>query len=310
MIEGVKPTIVRAKLIMNPQSGEGKAGRMFGEIAATVAGQGQVDLVMTERPQHATELAAAAAGEGYELVVAVGGDGTVHEVVNGLMAGPASPLPLAIIPLGSGNDFAYALGVPEDPIEAAKQLFNGRLRTVDLATVSDEYGRCEYWTNNLGIGFDAEVVIRTKAMPNLTGFVLYLVAVFQTIAFHYDSPVLDIQTDNGRVQQPALFLTLGNGCRHGGGFLITPDAVVDDGLIDSCLVDTVSRLTMLQMLGSAIKGTHVTSEHVTMGRSGRLHIRSATPLPIHIDGEMFAYPENDVHDVTVEVLPLALSVMV
>jgi YegS/Rv2252/BmrU family lipid kinase len=300
---------MRAKVIMNPVSGEGKARLLADAVAAHCRTYSEADILLTTGPGHARELAAAAVDEGYDLVVAAGGDGTLHEVVNGLFNGERTLLPIGIIPLGSGNDLAYGLSIPEDIEAAVTRVFTGDERRLDLGLIDDGRGRPEVFQNNMGIGFDAIIVIRTKKLARLHGFVMYMTAVLQTIAFDYDAPDLELEFDDEHVRQPSLFLSLGMGPRHGGGFLLTPDAQLDDGLIDSCLVNVVSRRTMISMLLRVINGTHTTSEHVSMRQNKRLSIRASVPLPIHVDGEMLAYPEDNVRNVTITCLPGALRIV-
>ncbi|MEJ2747358.1 MAG: diacylglycerol kinase family lipid kinase [Anaerolineae bacterium] len=301
---------MRVKIILNPWSDQRRAIQRKAQIETAVQQHGTADLVLTERPGHAVELARQAADEGYDLVVAAGGDGTVHEVINGLVRGGQADTTLGVIPIGSGNDFAFGLGIPLDLETAVAHLFQGQPRRVDLARIEDDQGRYEVFDNNFGLGFDAIVVIRTEAITRVYGFLMYLLAVLQTIALYYQTPHVDVWFDDEKVSQKTLFLALGIGPRGGGGFFLTPDAVSDDDLIDSCLVNPIGRLTMLGMLGQAIKGTHIHSKHVTMRKNKRIRIQSDMPMPIHIDGEVFAYPQNNVRQVTITSLPAALRVVV
>jgi YegS/Rv2252/BmrU family lipid kinase len=301
---------MRVKAIINPRSGKGRA-RQQTELINTLGDRyGELDIFPTERPTHAVELAAAAVGEGYDLVAAVGGDGTVHEVINGLVRDDRAALPLGIIPIGSGNDTAYGLGIHEDPAESVQRLFTGAPRPLDLARVTDDRGQTEVFANNLGIGFDAVVVMRTETITRLQGFPMYFAAVLQTILFYYQTHYLEIAFDEEIVNQRSLFLYGGLGTRGGGGFLLTPDARWDDDRIDTCLVNPIGRLTMLSMLSRAMKGTHVTSPHVTMRQSHRIVVKSTTPLPVQLDGEMFAYPRDNVRQLEIVSLPAAVQVMV
>jgi diacylglycerol kinase (ATP) len=297
------------KVILNPWSDRGRAAKLQEQIPAWArqAG-GEVDLVLTEKPGHAKQLARQAALDGYKLVVAAGGDGTVHEVVNGLVQGGQAEAALGVIPIGSGNDFAYSQGILLKAEEAVARLFTGQLATIDLARVEDEYGRFALFGNNLGIGFDAIVVIQTEAITRVHGFLMYFLAVLRTIALYYQTPRLTLDFDGERVAQRVLFLAMGMGPRGGGGFFLTPDARHDDDRIDSCTVDPIGRLRMLAMLGQAIRGTHVHSPHVTMRQSRRITVQADQPLPIHIDGEIFAYPRDNVRQITVTSLPQALQV--
>lgn len=302
---------MRVKIIMNPWSDQRQAINHKAEIETLVQKYGTADLVLTEKPGHASQLARQASDEGYDLIVAAGGDGTVHEVINGLIRGDKADTILGVLPIGSGNDFAYGLGLPLDDLEnTVARLFQGQPRLVDVARIEDENGRYKIFDNNFGLGFDAVVVIRTEAINRIQGFMMYLTAVFQTIAFYYQTPHIDVWFDDEKVSQETLFLAMGIGPRGGGGFFLTPDAVSNDDLIDSCLVNPISRLTMLSLLGKAIKGTHIHSKHVTMRKNKRIRIQSNMPLPIHIDGEIFAYAKDNIRQVTITSIPAALKVMV
>jgi YegS/Rv2252/BmrU family lipid kinase len=301
---------MRVKVIINPRSGQGRAREQTDLINTLGRRYGELDIFPTKRPGHAVELAASAAAEGYDRVAAAGGDGTVHEVVNGLVRNDRAVLPLGIIPIGSGNDMAYGLGIHEEPVEAVRRIFTGAPRPIDLARITDDRGKSRVFQNNLGIGFDAIMVMRTETITRLSGFPMYLMATLQTILFYYQTPYLEITFDEETINQRSLFLYGGLGPRGGGGFLVTPDAKWDDDLIDTCLVNPVGRLTMLYMLTRVMKGTHVTSPHVTMRRNRQITVKSTTPMPIHLDGEMFAYPRDNVRRVTITSLPAALQVMV
>ncbi|MFQ5420022.1 MAG: diacylglycerol/lipid kinase family protein [Anaerolineae bacterium] len=301
---------MRVKVILNPRSDQGRAIQTKEQIVAAARPFGGVELVTTERSGHATELARQASDEGVDLVVAAGGDGTVHEVVNGLIRGGQADTRLGIIPIGSGNDFAFNLGLPLKNLEAAvARLFQGQERVVDLGRVEDEYGRFRYFDNNFGLGMDAMVVVRTESITRLYGFTMYLTAVFQTIAFYYMTPHLDIQFDGEKVSQKSLLLAMGVGPRGGGGFFLTPGAVSDDNLLQSCLVKPISRPHMIYLLVKSLKGKHINSKAVSMRQNRRIIIKADTAVPIHVDGEMFAHPRDNVRQVTVTSVPGALTVI-
>src|SRR5690606_30998819 len=204
--EGCKANNMRAKVIINSRSGKGRTREQSDMINTLGHRYGELDIFPTQRPRHAIELAASAAGEGYDLVVAAGGDGTVHEVVNGIVRDDRATLPLGIIPIGSGNDTAFGLGIHEEPEQAVERIFNGTLQTLDLARVTDDRGKSELFLNNLGIGFDAIIVMRTETITRLHGFAMYFAAVLQTILFYYHTPYLEITFDEEKVNQRSLFL--------------------------------------------------------------------------------------------------------
>ena len=300
---------MRVKVILNPWSDRGRGVEQAAVIQQVAQQYGGVDLVQSERPGHARELARQAADDGYDLVVAAGGDGTISDVVNGLMRGDKAVAKLGIIPIGSGNDLAWSLGISTKVATAVHQLFNGSPKAIDLARIEDDKGRFRIVDNNVGIGFDAVVVIETETITRVHGFLMYLLAVLRTIMSYSQLPKISAHYDNELVEQAITFIAFGVGPRGGGGFLLTPNAKQDDNLVDTCTVNPIGRLTMLSLLLSVVRGSHIKSKHVTMRQNKRIWIRGDRPLPIHTDGEMFAYPQDDVREVTVTSLPAAIEVI-
>lgn len=300
----------RVMLIFNPMADHARSGQKASDLRAIVEEMGGADWRGTEYPAHGTEIAAHAADEGYEVVAALGGDGTVHEVVNGLMRIPIERRPrLGLVPIGSGNDFAHAVGVQSNPQEAMKRVFSGTPRAADAALMRDGSGRGEYFVNTAGIGFDGAVNIRTRKLKLVNGFMMYLTATLQSIALNFDPLPMKVVYDEGTIERPLQMLTVGNGPREGGGFVTTPDSKIDDGLLDFVYFDRMSQFRMLQMLPKVLKAAHVREHDVHVARTRRLVIDSERALPIHMDGELFAPYEADVRHVEVEVCPGALQVM-
>lgn len=300
----------RVKLIFNPHADGGRAWRVAASLQATIEHQGGAEWTGTEYPTHATELAAQAAEQGFDVVVAVGGDGTVHEVVNGLMAVPPERRPaLTAVPLGSGNDFCFNNRIQSDPDQAILNAFSGEPRLVDLGMVQDANGRVEYWDNTLGIGFDAATVINSHAITHLQGLAMYLVAVIRTILRNHRAPRMQISTDSEQLDRELLMLTLCNGAREGGGFQIAPDASTDDGVFDYVMVEYVSRPMMFRLIPEFMRGTHGRFKQVQLGRFKELKLVADQPLLIHTDGEIFANLATNVCELTVQILPQALRVV-
>ncbi len=299
-------------LIINPNADMGNAWRKVRDLRPIAEASGQeITWAGTVYPTHAVELARQAADQGFERVVAIGGDGTVHEVVNGLMQVPAERRPaLGVVPFGSGNDFAYGVGLPADPAKALQRALTGQPRPIDIGLVEDNLGRREYWDNTLGIGFDAVVTIRSHNLPVVRGFLMYLVAVLQTIALNHEAAHMTLDADGQTWETDLLMLVACNGPREGGGFLIAPEAKPDDGVLHYAAFEKVSRLTMLRLLPMVMQGTHPQFPTVRLGTFRRLHLRSDRPLRIHLDGEIFAGFGTDVHELTLSLIPHALRVMV
>jgi diacylglycerol kinase (ATP) len=300
------------RMIYNPQADRGRSYQMAGDLHQLSNEWGGADWVGTVYPGHATELALAAAQAGYGTVVALGGDGTVHEVVNGLMQVEEARRPrLGVVPIGSGNDFAGGIGVVRDPSTAMGRIFKGgEPKRIDIGSVRDASGRTEYWCNVLGIGFDAAINIHSRSVPVLHGFWMYFGATLLTILLKYERPRIELEIDGKKISGRFLMLTMGNGTREGGGFRTTPDALMDDGWLDYLLVDPVSRLYMMRLIPEVMNGTHGRFPEAHLGRFHALHLKSDLALPIQADGEMFAPYAADIHEVSVEIQPNALQVIV
>ncbi len=298
-----------AKVILNPSADLGNGITYLETIEKAARPLGELDIVLSEFPGHAVELAQTAVAGGCDLLVAAGGDGTVHEVVNGLMlAGGGARL--GILPMGTGNDFAFAANVAEDMPTAIANLFRGQSRPVDLALVEDDKGQRRYVANNMGVGLDANVVIRTEAITRVHGFLKYFSGVLTALLRDFNALPVQARFDEEEIAEDVLFLYLGIGTRGGGGFLLTPDASQGDGLIDSCTVPMLGRLRVLTLLNSAIKGTHVNTPYVTMRQNRQIVIHSQEAMPVQIDGEIYATPADGIRRLLVTSLPAAVELVV
>ena len=288
----------------------GQAWKIADDLRPIIANYGHVDWSGTVYPTHATELACQAGEDGYDLVIAIGGDGTVHEVINGLMQVPEKKRPvLGIVPVGSGNDFAHSIGLPDKPDIALVNALDGKPHPVDLGLLIDESGRREYFDNTLGIRFDAVVTIRSHKLPVLRGFMMYLAAVIQTIILNFNPVELHVETDREIWDMPTLMLTLCNGSREGGGFLVAPKASNEDGLLEYVTIRKVSRLMMLRLVPEVMKGTHGRFKQVRMGMFQKMIISSNRALYIHADGEIFTGFNTDTRRLSFEVIPGAIQVV-
>lgn len=301
----------KVKLILNPIANLGRARSAATELEQIVSGIGGADWITSLHPNHASELARQAATEGYDTVVAMGGDGTMHEVLNGLMQVPAAQRPkLGMVPLGSGNDFAFACGVSAKPDEAIRQALTGSSRKVDIGYLLSENGTKEYWANAIGIGFDTIVTVHSRNVPLVQGFAVYLIAVLQTILFDYQPFHLNMKVDGVPMDHEYLMFVLMNGKREGGGFHVTPDSKPDDGQLDYLAINRISRLKMLRILPEVMNGTQGRMKDCSLGTFKTLELVSKQPLFIHLDGEIFATPEKKpVTSLSAGILPGAIEVI-
>lgn len=303
----------KVKLILNPMADMGRAWKAANDLRPIVQEfKGDISWSGTVYPTHAVELAQQAAAEGCDLVIALGGDGTAHEVVNGLMQIPEAKRPvLGVIPLGSGNDFAHALGVPKKPDHALVHALQAEtVSTIDIGLMTDEgSGRQEFFDNTVGAGFDAVVTIRSHKLPIVKGFLMYLTAVIQTILLNHNPAKIQFQSDTENWEDTVLMTTVCNGGREGGGFLISPDSKIDDGVLQFLNVKKVSRGMMFRLVPEFMKGTHLRFPATQLGDFKKLHMTSDRPLYIHADGEIFTSFGSDVRNISFEVLPGALRVV-
>jgi diacylglycerol kinase (ATP) len=261
-----------------------------------------VELVETERPGQATELAAQAVHDGARRVIAVGGDGAVHEVANGLLAARASAA-FGVVPIGTGNDFAKLTGVYRHSVDRAVS------RLVTATTQRFDAGKVlgEFFVNTLGFGFGPAVVQTRNAMPGLKGFLSYLVPVLRTFAT-FRPPLLDVRTDGHAERGNMMMVEVCNGTTAGGSYRFAPGADPTDGLLDVCVIRKIGLLRFLAALPRVMRGTHDGMREVTLVRTRSLVIRSPkTPLVLHLDGELRT---PDVRECTVTVEPGCLNVLV
>ncbi len=290
------PPEPRYRVIVNPTAGRGNGIRFLPYLRTLLQGL-RYELVQTEAPRHATALAVSAAEEGYDAVVAVGGDGTTFEVINGLAGRETA---LAVIPIGSGNDFIKPLGIPIDLPTAVERLRRGKVRRIDLGRIGQTY-----FGNMLGIGFDAQVAVETYRLPRLHGFALYLMALWKTV-WRYRSPHLHLECDGQAFEGRFLLVAAGNGRCQGANFWLTPEAEMDDGYLDLCLISDMPLPLFFYHLPKVFRGKHTRLREVKMLRARRVRLRSAEPVAVHADGEILAEAATEVE---VEIRPAALRVV-
>jgi len=310
---------MRYKIIVNPISGRGHGEESIPLIEQSLKEGGlDFDLVRTERPWQAAELAQQAVADGFDVVVACGGDGTVNEVVNGLMLAKVSGTGTAVmgvIGVGRGNDFAFSMGVPADIEESCKVLGNNHRRTIDVGHVMGDlypdgfFPEGRYFGNGLGVGFDAVVGFEALKMKRLHGFINYIVATIKTIFLYFNAPSIRITSDDGESTLSALMVSVMNGVRAGGGFMMAPDAKADDGLFDICIVNEVSRAQMLGLVPLFISGTQAKNEAIQTARTSKITITALNDdvLPAHVDGETLCIEGSEL---VAELLPQQLELIV
>jgi YegS/Rv2252/BmrU family lipid kinase len=290
--------LARYNFIVNPAAARGKAVHVA-EKVRNICDDQKMDyqLVYTEKSGDATKLAAESRDQ-FDCIVAVGGDGTINEVVNGLMGGQSI---LGIVPVGSGNDFVRALKIPHKVKDAVDLLLVMKTRSIDIGKAGDRY-----FQNGLGIGFDSWVVKETINVHNLHGRAIYFYSVLKTI-YSYNPPVVKLQYNDVSREEKFYMITVGNGISLGGGFKLTPNAVLDDGLFDLNIIRNLKKWEVFQNLLSVFMGKHIYLEQVTTDRTDQLSIYSDDGFAAHVDGELLSLNLNTLN---VKLISKALEVVV
>ncbi|MBN2364796.1 MAG: diacylglycerol kinase family lipid kinase [Calditrichaeota bacterium] len=284
-------------VILNPAAGRGKVKNQEGIIFDLLKKEiGDFDIFRTEFPGHGQDISRKICSD-YSVIVAIGGDGTMHETVNGMIGGTAA---LAAVPAGSGNDFIKMLNLPRDLKDIIHVIQEDKRKKIDIGKVGEIY-----FPNGLGIGFDAWVVRESQKIKKLRGFSIYLYAVLKTV-FSYPNSSIIFSADGVTEMKDIFLIAVGNGRAMGGGFFLTPDALIDDGKFDVCIIHALSKREVFLNLPKAITGAHVTMPQVKMIRTDKLEIRSEEGIAVHADGELLGM---NLKNLDISIMPQALEVV-
>ncbi|MDF2630486.1 MAG: hypothetical protein K0R39_4317 [Symbiobacteriaceae bacterium] len=292
----------RICFIVNPTAGHGRALKTWQRIEPLVASLGEYGVKFTERPRHGEELARQAAAEGYDRVVALGGDGTLNEVGNGLMGTKSA---LAVVPMGTGNDWVRTVGIPRDAEAAVRIAFGGRRVPMDVGLAVGY----RYFFNIAGIGFDAEVSRQVNdygpVLKAVGGTLPSLLAIVGTL-FKFNGVPVKVQKDEETMEIPRMLLmAVGIARYYGGGMNILPDAVIDDGKFDIAWGFDLGRSELVSLVGKIYKGGHVGHPKVRFTQARRIAATSTQRVAFHLDGDVAGNLP-----VTFELLPGALDVII
>lgn len=289
--------------VVNPAAGRGPGARLRvrarRELARLLPG---IEFVETGRPGHATELAQGVSGG---LLVAVGGDGTVREVAAGL-AGRADAPELALVPVGSGNDLARNLGIPQETAAACRVAVEGRPRAIDAARVISE-GRETLFVNAAGFGFDARVIQEARRLRHLRGLPLYVGAVMLAVR-SFGCPRVRLAVDGETREESVLLVAAANGRCYGGGMKVAPGAEPDDGRLEVCVIRACGRARIMSCLPRLVRGTHGGMPEVSFLSGATVELEFAAPVPVQLDGDLLDWP--GARRFRLEVLPGAVRVRV
>lgn len=267
-------------LVVNPVSGRGKSIDMLPEIDNIFSNiDVKTDIHITENPQQATEIVRIASRCGYKRIAAVGGDGTVNMVAAGLLGTNSI---LGVIPCGTGNDFFKMLKIDNDLENICRTAAFGDKIDLDVGVINDRP-----FFNMLGIGFDAEVAKEANKMDSNLGLFTYLSAVFK-VWRRFPTFDIKLRIDSYEVDHQVMLVAVGIGRSTGGGFLLTPQALANDGKFDVCVIKKTSRLNIFSILRKVLKGSHVRLPETRVYRCRQLQVSSDKALPIHYEGETFS----------------------
>ena len=310
-------------VIYNPIAGRGRAKKHWPEVQQALIDAGiEFDVAATSAPLEAVTLAEKAATK-YSTVIAVGGDGTVHEVVNGLLraSSEGETIALGVVPLGNGDDFAKMIppqttigGKVYDWHVAIKKITKGQTKLFDVGRMSGNQlpskqdNKPQYFMNGMDIGFGAQAALNFTKVPSfLTGISAYLAAIIKTL-IDYRIPKVSIQIDDQKAfEQSTTMTAITNGRCFGSGFWVCPEAQVDDGLLDVMVTQSVGRLKILRLIPKIMKGTHVNEPILRNYRARRVVINSQQSLVVEADGEI-PYPQT--RHLEVQILDKKLRVIV
>ncbi len=285
-------------LIANPISGKGTAAAVAEQASQRLTAESYSGrLELTTQSGDASRIAQEAIENGSHWIIACGGDGTIHEVVNAIAEKP--DIVLGVLPCGKGNDFAEALKIPTKPVEAIEVLLKGATRQVDLGKIGDHY-----FDTIVTCGYDAEVSRRvTEEGAPFSGTASYVYTAITTL-FSYQSPDARLEGDFGSYEGKILLTATGITASYGGGMKIVPGAIIDDGLFDVCIIEPVPHRTVLRLLVTLFWGGHAGHRAVRMHRTKSLTIETDPPILLYADGERICYTPA-----TVEIVERGLTVI-
>ncbi len=273
---------LRALAVVNPVAGRGRTVRGWPRVRTRLAEAGwELEEVRSQSPGHAAELVQDLARTGFDVVLAVGGDGTANEVANGLArAGALEHVQLGLVPLGTANDFAACLGIPQDLEAAAGVLLRARPRRVDLGRVNDRW-----FVNVAGVGFDAEVARWVNQRSKVVrGTAMYVAGIFRTLA-RYQPAELEVWLDGVPWNARAFLVAVGNSPAYAGGVRMCPDARPDDGQLEVVRIGDIRKVEVFWILPLLYAGRHLTHPKVARAAAQEVVVDARRPLAVHGDGE-------------------------
>jgi len=299
-------------LIFNTTADHGNAEKLLPVIKGLFEKhQFDYETILTEYPGHALEIAREQAEAGRKFIIAAGGDGTMNEVINGLMRAnnqeQNKPV-LGVLPVGRGNDFAFGIDITKDLEKAVHAIVIGKTKKIDIGIVTGgDYPQGRYFGNGVGLGFDTVVGFEAAKVKWAHGITSYLVGLVRTIFLYHTAPNYEIKLDNETITQPSLMVSIMNGKRMGGSFHMAPKSDPGDGLFNLCIVSQVPQIKILPLAAKLMGGTQEGHPAVRMPQSRKVIVHALTGnIPAHADGETICYAGTEL---TIELISQVLDVI-
>lgn len=302
-------------MILNPASSSGGGARIQPRLESELSKRKlPFSLVRSEAPGHATALAQEAVLDGADLILVVGGDGTIHEVANGLLGGKRAPPPIGVVPVGTGNDFHRMVGGSRKVDTALDGILNGTIRTFDAGRVRFD-GNDSFFVNLLGVGIDVEVLRKRANFPRLRGLPQYLAALtsalasFRPFSVRVSLEASEAGSDAEIIEDRTILTAVTVGSSVAGGFLLNPDASPYDGLLDLFFVKTLGMIKLARYIPKVIRGTHQGAPELIQRRIRKATVRRSDggPFFFEMDGEGMPDPIKSLDlEVCPEILPVVI----
>jgi YegS/Rv2252/BmrU family lipid kinase len=300
----------RLVAILNPRADRGRTARLAASLRDQWRDRFELTLLQTQARGDGKAQAARCTRADCEAVLAIGGDGTVHEVANGLMTIDADRRPvMGILPAGSGNDVAFALGIGKQLEPLIESLEANSTRRIDVASVRAADGRTCFLLNNMGLLLEGEINLASHRYHWPRGSGLYVRAVIASMMRCLPVARLTLTIDGKPLERTAMILSIANGPRSGGKFFLATDAAIDDGRMNYVLAAPAGRLRVLRMAAAALRGSPPQATWIERGVFRSMSVASEIPLAAHVDGEPWLRPEDGVRQVSLELMPAALAVL-
>ncbi len=282
-------------MVVNPASANGSTGKRWPEIAADFEREGlSFVYALTETSGHATEITRRFLGDGHDLIIAVGGDGTTNEVVNGFFDENGRSIrpgaALGFISGGTGRDLVRTLGIPTDSTDAVRHIVKSSPRPIDLGRAvfvnSEGVQESRYFINVAGLGLDGATAERVnRSSKALGGFISFLWATVVTLILYKNQKMSIIVDDEQICDEPITVVVFGNGRYFGSGMCVAPNALIDDGLLDIVILRDLSKPNLLISLPRVYKGTHLSHPRITSLRGKKIRVNSGGKALLELDGE-------------------------